>query len=103
VRPLAHKPFHPLNSSPSHKSLPAQVLEVFEFEFKVAAASVPNTCADRPAIGGPEPTPTELSSLFDLFQVGAAARAHDRVWPCLSGAFLLGTSVGPLWPRFPTH
>jgi hypothetical protein len=50
-------------------ALPPQVLEVFEYEFKVAAASLPNTCAHRPEIGGPEPTPAELTALFDLFQV----------------------------------
>jgi hypothetical protein len=30
---------------------------------------MPNTCADRPQIGGADPTPSELASLFDLFQV----------------------------------
>jgi hypothetical protein len=45
-------------------------MQVFEFEFQVAAASTPNTCADMPAIGGAAPTPSELASLFDLFQVG---------------------------------
>ena len=59
----------PLTQAPPYTTY-LQVGEVFDFEFKVAAAALPNTCADSPAIGGPEPTPAELASLLDLFQVG---------------------------------
>ncbi|KIY93587.1 hypothetical protein MNEG_14375 [Monoraphidium neglectum] len=45
-----------------------QVETVFAYELRVAAASTPNTCAARPEVGGPEPTPGELGALLDLFQ-----------------------------------
>ena len=42
---------------------------MFTYELRASADSAPNTCAARPEIGGPEPTPAELAALLDLFQV----------------------------------
>ena len=57
---------------------PAQVTEAIGYEFRVAAAATPTTCAERPGVGGPEPTVEELACLFDLMQVGAL---HRRAFP----------------------
>jgi hypothetical protein len=61
-----------------------QVETVFAYELRVAAASTPNTCAERPEVGGPEPTPGELGALLDLFQVGWALLLVEWV-ACLGG------------------